>query len=143
MYQILFDEVDVFLETAKIHEKNVWWNYLKRYFGYQCFLGGMFITCMIIYLSPIETYKIFQIDIWYPFSTDPPFNRILIYVVPSVTIFQVLSLFSGDLLIVTLLSYVFARFELLREDFYKIDNKFKLRDCVRRHDKLIGYASAY
>ncbi|XP_046488720.1 odorant receptor 13a-like isoform X1 [Neodiprion pinetum] len=138
--QVLVAEMENFIKQATGEEKELIQAYVDRCFVLHttvfvsCILGPIFFIA-----GPIFQPQPFPGDVAYPFEVNSTWLWLCMYVMQSISIFQVGSMVMVDILYAMLLWYTGLRFELLNLEFQKVTNTNELRGCVGKYQKLIRY----
>lgn len=139
--QILLNEVDDFIKTAKPNEKKILHKYINRYFYFCVFVGiSFFQTAIAFSLGPLVTTSIVPADTWYIFSFETfSIVHLLIYIQQMLAIAQTGLSITVDFMVALLLTYVATRIEILNVEFNSVVDKKTLNYCIKKHHHFIEY----
>lgn len=135
--QISLREIEPFLKNASSREQKVIRKYVLRHQYLYTFICISFVTTAVLFIFvPYFTDNNLPADAWYPFATDAPSVRILLYILQSVVIFEVGLCILIDFSIAMLLWFSTTRLELLGQEFERVRNSKDISLCIRKHQDL-------
>lgn len=129
------------MNNCRLHEKIVLNNNFKRYLEEYAGLIVLYIMAVaVFYGGALILRKKFPIDTAiYPFSTESLLVSIIIYMHQLAAIFQTSTLMSIDFVVITLLWYTEARFEILSLRLKMVKNNEQFKKCIIEHQNVIRY----
>lgn len=97
-------------------------------------MAAIVFSCGPLFLSiklPMEA--------WYPFSTDAPHIRSIIYVMQVFAILQTGFCITVDFMIGMFFWYTTARLEMLALELQQTTHECQMKSCFRKHQEIIKY----
>ncbi|KAF3054642.1 Odorant receptor 379, partial [Nylanderia fulva] len=137
--QELLAKLKNFFKHSELHERHIIQKYINRYSGFYAFVGISYImaaitfSCGPLFLSinlPMESA-------WYPFSTETPYTRCILYVMQVFAILQTGFCITVDFMIAMFFWYSSARLEMLAQELQQITHENDLKTCIQKHQEII------
>jgi hypothetical protein len=131
--------MQMFLEKATEKEKEAIQLYVNRCIFFYisimfCAVGGPIAFIAGPLLTALQP---FPVNITYPFSTEPTWIWVILYILQSVAVIQVASIPFIDCMYSILLWFAGARFEMLSVQFEQATNSDDITRCVQKHQEVI------
>ncbi|XP_043461632.1 odorant receptor Or2-like [Leptopilina heterotoma] len=138
--QKILRTIDKFQKEANIKENRLIEKYTERYFNFHIFLSTSFlITGVAFCCCPIVTTTLLPADAWYPFSVEALLMRIFLYVAQVLAITQTALCVCVDFTVAMIFWYTSVRLELLQQEFRTTSTDLDYRNCIMKHQELIGF----
>jgi len=103
-----------FLKHSKLHERHIIQKYINRYSGFYAFVGISYILAAITFsCGPLFLSINLPMEAWYPFSTETPYTRTILYILQVFAILQTGFCITVDFMIAMFFCYSAARLEML------------------------------
>lgn len=94
-------------------------------------MAGITVICAPLVL-PVE----FPVEVWYPFSTKPPFQKFILYVMQIFVVAHTVVCFGVDVMITVILFYSSAKLEILGSEVQLATNETHIISCIRKHQEI-------
>ena len=141
--QVLFFEIEQYLNTANFREMEIIKKYYKRYTLFYFVLAVTFmITVLITVINCPALSNSLPIEAWYPFPINSLLLFSLIYTVQVIAVLQTAIMLPIDFTIISLFWYAAARFKILGIKLKNVSNDFQFRNWIQSHYSLIWYVSS-
>ncbi|XP_043461634.1 uncharacterized protein LOC122498116 [Leptopilina heterotoma] len=143
-FKILLQEMIKVLKESNKTERKVIDYYVKKHFVLNLSLSlSGFSTALFFAFGPLLLSTPLPTDAKYPFSINSSFLMVIIHLHQSYTAFQVASGMSIDCLCASLLWFTAARFNILADDFQRVQNKSDVFLRIRQHQHLLMIKYSY
>jgi len=130
--------IEKFAKVSKNYEKVILQKYINRYMMFittvaiSFIIAGITVICAPMFL-PLE----FPLDVWYPFSTKPPFQKFILYIMQIFAIAHTVFCFGADVMVTVILFYSSAKLEILIFEVQHATNEIHVISCIRKHQEII------
>ncbi|XP_011859628.1 PREDICTED: uncharacterized protein LOC105557092 [Vollenhovia emeryi] len=136
--QNLMISIEKFARVSQSYEKVILQKYINRYVIFistvatSFIIAGITVICAPLFL-PLE----FPIDVWYPFSTKPPFQKFILYIMQIFAVAHTVFCFGVDIMITVILFYSSAKLEILASEVQHATHEIHIIACIRKHQEII------
>ncbi|KAL6434399.1 hypothetical protein ACFW04_006062 [Cataglyphis niger] len=136
--QKLLAQLRKFLKHAELHERHIIQKYINRYSDFYAFVGISYILAAITFsCGPLFLSINLPMEAWYPFSTNTPYTRGILYILQVFAILQTGFCITVDFMIAMFFWYSAARLEMLGQEFQQITHESHVKNCIQKHQEII------
>ncbi|EFN75502.1 hypothetical protein EAI_03036, partial [Harpegnathos saltator] len=138
--QQLLAKLKGFIIHSGSHEMYIIQKYINRYLNFSLFVGISYIMAAITFsCGPLFLSINLPMEGWYPFPTDAPYIKGVIYILQVFAILQTGFCVTVDFTIAMFFWYTTARLEMLGEELQHITHESQVKSCIRKHQEIIRY----
>ncbi|XP_025270377.1 uncharacterized protein LOC112639716 [Camponotus floridanus] len=136
--QKLLAELRNFLEHSELYERYIIQKYINRYSDFYVFVGiSNMLAAIAFSCGPLFLSINLPMEAWYPFSTEIPYIRGILYILQVFAIFQAGSCIIVDFMIAMFFWYSAARLEMLGQELQQITHENHVKTCIQKHQEII------